>query len=62
MMKVKRLGSSSMGLSSSTSLPDRATNAWAVWASADDLSTLGGVVQTVGSAADAFPPGMVKTS
>jgi hypothetical protein len=39
---------------------DRATNAWAVGASADDVSTLGGVVQTVDSAADELPPEMVR--
>jgi hypothetical protein len=54
-----------MGLPSDTLLPSQATNAWAVGASADDvstLSTLGELVGTVGSAADALPHWMIRTS
>jgi hypothetical protein len=64
-VKFRRLGSSSVGLPSGTLLPSRATNAWAVGASADDvstLSTLGELVGTVGSAADALPHWMIRTS
>jgi hypothetical protein len=62
--KFKRSGTSSTRLSFGTLLPDWATNTWAVGASVDDVSTLsslGGVVQTVGSTADALPSGMVRT-
>jgi hypothetical protein len=62
--KFKRPGSSSARLSSDTLLPGQATNAWVVGTSTDDipaLSTLGGVVRTMGPAADALPPGMVRT-
>jgi hypothetical protein len=43
--------------------PGRATNACAVGTSADDVSALssGGVVRTMGSIADALPPGMART-
>jgi hypothetical protein len=63
--KLRRLGSSSMGLSSDTLLPDRAIDAWAVGASTDDVSTLsilGRVVLTVGSIADALSLRMVRTN
>jgi hypothetical protein len=63
-MKFRMSESSSARLSSSALLPSRATNAWAVGTSANDvsaLSSLGGVVQTMGSAADALPPEMVNT-
>jgi hypothetical protein len=62
--KFMKPGSSSVKLSSSALLHDRATNAWAVGTSVDDvptLSTLGRVVRTVCSAADALPLGMVRT-
>jgi hypothetical protein len=42
-------------------LLDWATNARIVGASTDDVSTLGGVVRTMGAAADAFSPKMVRT-
>jgi hypothetical protein len=64
-MKFRRSGSSSVRLLSGVLLPDRATNAWAVGASADDASTLctlGRVVQTMGSTTDALPPEMVRTT
>jgi hypothetical protein len=48
---------SSARLSSGALLLDRATNAWAVRISVDDVSTLGGVVRIMGSTADALPPG-----
>jgi hypothetical protein len=51
-----------VGLSSDALLPSRATNAWAMGTSTDDVSTLGGVVRSVGSAADALSPRMVQTS
>jgi hypothetical protein len=54
----------SVGLSFGTLLPNRAANAWVVGASVEDisaLSTLGWVVRTMGSAADALPSGMVWT-
>jgi hypothetical protein len=60
MTKFRRLGSSLSG----ALLPNQATNAWAMGASTDDvsaLSTLGGVVHSVDSAANALPPGMVRT-
>jgi hypothetical protein len=63
-VKFRRSGSSSMGISSGASLPYRATNAWAVEAYADDVSTLssfGGVVRTVASITNALPPRMVRT-
>jgi hypothetical protein len=63
-VKFRRSESSSVGLSFGALLPSRATNAWAVRASTDDVSTLftlGGVVQTVGSAVDALPPRMLRT-
>jgi hypothetical protein len=53
---------SSVGLSFGTLLPGRATNAYVVGASADDvsaLSTMGRVVHTMVSAADALPLRMV---
>jgi hypothetical protein len=62
--KFKRSGSSSTGASYDALLPDRATNAWAVGISADDvsaLSTLGVVVRSMDSAANALPPGIVGT-
>jgi Zn-dependent M28 family amino/carboxypeptidase len=63
-VKFRRSGSSSVGLPSNTLLPSWATNAWAVGASADDVSTLftlGRTVWIVGSITDALSPGMVKT-
>jgi hypothetical protein len=51
---------SSARLSSGALLLDRATNAWAVRISVDDVSTLsslGGVVRIMGTTADALPPG-----
>jgi hypothetical protein len=62
--KFRRSGLSSTQSSSGALLPSRATNAWAVGAFTDDvstLSTLGGVVQTMGSTVDALPLGMVRT-
>jgi hypothetical protein len=62
--KFRRLGSSSARLSSDTLLFGRSTNAYVVGTSADDvpsLSTLGRVVPTMGSTADALPPRMVRT-
>jgi hypothetical protein len=62
--KFRRPGLSSVRLLSGALLPGQATNAWAVGTSADDvptLSTLGRVVRTMGSTADALPPGMVRT-
>jgi hypothetical protein len=64
MVKFRRSGSSSIGESSGAILPDRATNALAMEASTDDvfaLSTLGGVVRSMDSAANALPPEMVRT-
>jgi hypothetical protein len=49
-VKFRRMESSSIGLSSGALLPSRATNAWAMGASVDDvstLSTLGMVVWTL---------------
>jgi hypothetical protein len=54
-----------VGLSFDALLLSRASNAWTVGASNDDvstLSTLGGVVQIGGTTTDALPPGMVRTS
>jgi hypothetical protein len=65
MAKFRSSESSSIGASSGTLLPDLATNAWAVGASADVVSifsTLGGVVWTMCSTADALSPRMVKIS
>jgi hypothetical protein len=64
MTKFRRSGSSSTGVSSDVLLLDWATNAWAVEASADDvsaLSTLGRVVGSMDSATNALPPKMVRT-
>jgi hypothetical protein len=63
--KFRRLGSTSKGVSFGALLPDWATNAGRVGASANDvfaLSTLGRVIRTVGSTADALSPRMVRTS
>jgi hypothetical protein len=63
--KFRRSGSSSAGLPSDTLLPGQTTNAQAMGAFADDvsvLSTLGGVVWTVSSVADALSSRMVRTS
>jgi hypothetical protein len=60
----RRTGASPPRLSFSASLSSRVTNAWAVGASADDvptLSSLGGVVRSMGATTDALPPGMVRT-
>jgi hypothetical protein len=62
--KFRRSGLSSARLSSDTLFLGRATNAWAVGTSVDDvsaLSSLGGVVGTMGSVTDALSPGMVRT-
>jgi hypothetical protein len=62
-MKFRRLASLSEGVSSDVLLLDRAANAETVGASIDDvfiLSTLGRVVWTKGSAADALPSGMAR--
>jgi hypothetical protein len=62
--KFRRLRLSSIGASSGTLLLDRATNAWTMGPSADDvssLSTFGGVVRYMDSAANALPPRMVRT-
>jgi hypothetical protein len=63
-VKFRRPGSLSVGASYDTLLPGWATNTQAVGTSADDVSafpTLGMVVRTVGSAANAPPPRMVRT-
>jgi hypothetical protein len=63
-VQFRRLGSSSTRLSFDTLLHDRATNAWVVGASTDDVSTLssmGGMVWTMGSTTDALPSGIVRT-
>jgi hypothetical protein len=63
-MKFRRMGSSSARLSFSALLPGRATNAWVVGASVDDVSTLsslGGVVWTMDTAVNALLPRMVRT-
>jgi hypothetical protein len=60
----RRSGASPPRLSSGASLFGRATNAWAMGASADDvptLSSLGGLVRSMGATIDALPPGMVRT-
>jgi hypothetical protein len=65
MIELRRVGSSSMGVSSDALLPGRATNAGTMGTSVDDVSalpTLGGVVWTVGSTADALSHRMVRTS
>jgi hypothetical protein len=52
-----------MGLSFGASLLSQATNVWVVGASTDDVSTLsslGGVVQTMGSIIDVLPSRMVR--
>jgi hypothetical protein len=62
--KFRRSGSSSTGASSDALLLNRATNAWVVGASADDvfsLFTLDGVVRSMDSVANALPPEMVRT-
>jgi hypothetical protein len=63
-MKFRRMGSSSARLSFGALLPGRATNAWVVGASADDVSTLsslGGVVWTMDTTVNALLPRMVRT-
>jgi hypothetical protein len=65
MPEFRRLGSLLKGVSSDALLPGRATNAKTVGPSVDDvsyLSTLGRVVWTLGSAADALSPEIVRTS
>jgi hypothetical protein len=62
MTKFRRLESLSTGASFDALLPDRATNAWVVGTSADDvssLSILGEVVWSMDSATDALTLGMV---
>jgi hypothetical protein len=64
-VKFRRSGASSTGASFSALLPDRATNAWSVGASTDDvssLSSLGRVVRFVDSLANAFSPRVARTS
>jgi hypothetical protein len=59
-----RSGASPPRLSSGAPLFCRATNAWAVGASADDvpsLFSLGGVVRSMGATTDALPLRMVST-
>jgi hypothetical protein len=59
-----RLGASPLRLSSGAPLFCRATNAWAVGASADDVPTLfslGGVVRSMGATTNALPLRMVST-
>jgi hypothetical protein len=63
-VKFRRSGSSSPRLSSNALLLGRATNAWGMGAYVDDvttLSSLGGVVWTVGSTTNALPSGVVRT-
>jgi hypothetical protein len=63
-VKFRRSESSLARLSYGALLPSQATNTWAVGTSVDDISamsSLGGVVQTMGSTANALPPGMVRT-
>jgi hypothetical protein len=60
----RRSGASSPRLSSGVLLSCRATNAWAMGASVDDvptLSSLGGVVRSMGATTDALSPRMVRT-
>jgi hypothetical protein len=62
--KFRRLGSSIARLSSSALLSGQATNAWAMGASTDDVSTLsflGGVVWTMDTTTDALLPVIVRT-
>jgi hypothetical protein len=61
--KFRRSGVSPPRLSFDASLSGRATNAWVVGASTDDvptLSSLGGVVRSMGATTSALPPGMVR--
>jgi hypothetical protein len=63
-LKFRRLRLLSARLSSSFLLPSQATNAQTMGASADDvpaLSSLCGVVWSMGTTIDALPPGMVGT-
>jgi hypothetical protein len=63
-VKFRRSRPSLARLSSGTLLPGRATNAWAVGAFTNDVSTLsslGGVVRIVGSTTDALPSRMART-
>jgi hypothetical protein len=62
--RFRRLGSSSARLSYSTLFLGQATNAWAMETSTDDVSTLsslGGVVRTMGIATNALQPRMIRT-
>jgi hypothetical protein len=62
--KFKRSRSSSPRLSSDALLSGQATNAWAMGTSVDDVSTLsslGGVVRSMGATTNALPPRMVRT-
>jgi hypothetical protein len=60
----RRSGASPPRLSFGVSLSGQATNAWVVGASIDDvptLSSLGGVVRSMGATTDALSLGMVRT-
>jgi hypothetical protein len=62
--KFRRSGSSSARLSSDALLPGRAANAYAMGTSVDDVSTLsslGGVVWTMGVTIVALSSRMVRT-
>jgi hypothetical protein len=64
MTKFRSLESSSIGVSSGILLLDRATNAWAMGASTDDvpaLSSLDRVVRAMDTTTDALSPRMVRT-
>jgi hypothetical protein len=62
-LKFRRMGSPSTRLSSDDLLLSQASNAWTVGASVDDVFTLytvGGMVRTVGSTANALSLEMVR--
>jgi hypothetical protein len=62
--KFRKSISSSARVSSDASHPSRATNAWAMGGSVDDvpaLPSLGGVVRTMDTTTYALPPMMVRT-
>jgi hypothetical protein len=64
MTKFRTSELSSIGASSGVLLPDRATNAWAMGASADDvlaLSSIGRVVRAMDTTTNALSPRMVRT-
>jgi Na+-translocating ferredoxin:NAD+ oxidoreductase RnfE subunit len=63
--KIQKVGIIIRGIIMLCLTSGRATNAWVVGASANDvstLSTLDGVVQTMGNAIDAHSLGVVRTS